>query len=400
MVMEVAALVGELAVAGRDRRSGSTTVVGAPLLAGQDLLGGGQLGGGDPLKVRVGHMLAVGGGGEAGDPDIDTDRGPGGFQEPGGNLVTGKDQHPAAALAANLDGLNSALDPAMHRDPHVTDPLQVHPAGVGLPSAAITILGPFDAFESVRRLEPRVAGRLADVHPPEEPGEGPVQSAQGCLLGRERPHRHIRPDLLELGRLIPIGDTDSPQPPCVASFLEGGIVQFVVRRQALPQGDVLAGGGSQPEPIRPPHSASHRRGMHRRAAAQKRASAIIEQIYSVGATCTAVRPPHTGAGQGRQTSRSDVMDETDLRLDGNAVAGMLAELFGFDMTVERGGCAACGATNQLGALLVYAHGMGMVACCPSCGQSLLRIGRGEGRWWLDLRGLAWLQLDEQARMTG
>jgi hypothetical protein len=90
------------------------------------------------------------------------------------------------------------------------------------------------------------------------------------------------------------------------------------------------------------------------------------------------------------------MDETDLRLDGNAVAGMLAELFGFEMTVERGGCAACGATNQLGALLVYAHGMGMVACC----QSLLRIGRGEGRWWLDLRGLAWLQLDEQARMTG
>jgi hypothetical protein len=94
------------------------------------------------------------------------------------------------------------------------------------------------------------------------------------------------------------------------------------------------------------------------------------------------------------------MDETDLRLDGNAVAGMLAEVFGFEMTVERGGCAACGATNQLGALLVYAHGMGVVACCPSCGQSLLRIGRGEGRWWLDLRGLAWLQLDEQARMTG
>jgi hypothetical protein len=94
------------------------------------------------------------------------------------------------------------------------------------------------------------------------------------------------------------------------------------------------------------------------------------------------------------------MDETDLRLDGNALAGMLADLFGFEMTVERGGCAGCGAVNQLGAMLVYAHGMGAVACCPSCGQYLLRIARTEGRWWLDLRGLTWLQLDEQARMAG
>ena len=94
------------------------------------------------------------------------------------------------------------------------------------------------------------------------------------------------------------------------------------------------------------------------------------------------------------------MDETDLRLDGNALAGMLADVFGFEMTVERGGCAGCGAVNQLGAMLVYAHGMGAVVCCPGCGQVVLRVAQGEGRWWLDLRGLAWLQLDEQARLAG
>ena len=92
------------------------------------------------------------------------------------------------------------------------------------------------------------------------------------------------------------------------------------------------------------------------------------------------------------------MDETDLRLDGNHVAGLLAEVFQFDMTVEWCGCAACGARNQLGALQVYAHGMGAVLCCPGCGQTLLRIARGGGRWWLDLRGMAWLQLDEGARL--
>ena len=93
------------------------------------------------------------------------------------------------------------------------------------------------------------------------------------------------------------------------------------------------------------------------------------------------------------------MDEP-MMLDANAVAGDLAELFGFEMTVSRGGCAGCGATSQLGAMLVYTHGMGAVAYCPSCGQHLFRIARGEGRWWLDLRGLAWLQLDEQARVAG
>jgi Family of unknown function (DUF6510) len=93
------------------------------------------------------------------------------------------------------------------------------------------------------------------------------------------------------------------------------------------------------------------------------------------------------------------MDESDLRLDGNAVAGMLADVFGFEMTVSWAGCAGCGATIQLGAAPVYAHGMGAIGCCPSCGQPLFRVAHGQGRWWLDLRGLAWLQLDEQARMT-
>jgi hypothetical protein len=39
-----------------------------------------------------------------------------------------------------------------------------------------------------------------------------------------------------------------------------------------------------------------------------------------------------------------------------------------------------------------------VLSCPGCGQALLRVARGGGRWWLDLRGMEWLQLDERARM--
>jgi hypothetical protein len=37
--------------------------------------------------------------------------------------------------------------------------------------------------------------------------------------------------------------------------------------------------------------------------------------------------------------------------------------------------------------------------CPGCGQVMLRAARGGGRgWWLDLRGMAWLQPDEAARL--
>src|SRR5215207_3716417 len=232
MVMEVAALVGDLAVAGRHRLPGTLAIVRTSLLAGQDLLGTTQLGGGDPPVATAGHLSAVGGGGEAGDPDVDADRGPVWFKGAGGHLGIGQDQHPAAPFAANLDRLDPTLDLAVDGDLHVPDPLQIDPTGVGLPTAAVTVPGPLDTVEPARRPEPWIAGRLARSCPPEEPGEGPVQTAQRRLLGRKRPRRHIRPDLpnlLELRRLVPVEDSGVLQPPRVPSFLQPGVVQLTVR---------------------------------------------------------------------------------------------------------------------------------------------------------------------------
>jgi hypothetical protein len=241
-------------------------------------------------------MLALGGGGEADDTNIDTDRCSGRFERPGRHLVTGQDQHPAAPLAANLDGLDPTLDLAVDGDLHLSDPLQIHPAAVGPPPAAVTVGGPLNAIEPVGSLEPRVAGCLASLHPTEEPGERSVQPAQRRLLGRERPYRHVRPDLpdlSELGRLVPIGDTGSPQPPRIPSFLQGGVVQLAVRRQALPQGDVLASGGTQPKLVGPPHTAPHYRLLRQRATAQKRTSALTVRSYTADTTSTAVSPQPT-----------------------------------------------------------------------------------------------------------
>ena len=76
-----------------------------------------------------------------------------------------------------------------------------------------------------------------------------------------------------------------------------------------------------------------------------------------------------------------------LRLDGNAAAGILSELFVPDLTAARATCAGCGATRAVGALLVYAHGMGTVVRCPSCDAVVLCITRTATRVWLDPTGV-------------
>jgi len=75
-----------------------------------------------------------------------------------------------------------------------------------------------------------------------------------------------------------------------------------------------------------------------------------------------------------------------VRLDGNAAAGLLSEVFVPDLTTARATCANCGTIRALGALLVYAHGMGTVMRCPGCDAVVLRIARTRTQLWLDATG--------------
>jgi hypothetical protein len=84
------------------------------------------------------------------------------------------------------------------------------------------------------------------------------------------------------------------------------------------------------------------------------------------------------------------MDE--LMLDGNAIGGLLGEVFAVDVTAAGCRCGGCGARAELGAARVYAHGMGAVARCSACGSILMRAVRGSDRVWLDLSGLSYLEL--------
>jgi Family of unknown function (DUF6510) len=84
------------------------------------------------------------------------------------------------------------------------------------------------------------------------------------------------------------------------------------------------------------------------------------------------------------------MSET--HLDGNAMGGALGEMFGVDITTAVGKCVHCGTTSTVAQARVYADAPGMVARCPACAEVLLRLARGPGRAWLDLRGVVFLEV--------
>jgi hypothetical protein len=85
-----------------------------------------------------------------------------------------------------------------------------------------------------------------------------------------------------------------------------------------------------------------------------------------------------------------------LRLDGNAAAGLLREIFAVDLTAARARCAHCGAMQAVGALLVYAHGMGTVMRCPSCEGIIMRVARTRTQMWLDSTGARHIIIAEAA----
>jgi hypothetical protein len=80
-----------------------------------------------------------------------------------------------------------------------------------------------------------------------------------------------------------------------------------------------------------------------------------------------------------------------LRLDGNAAAGALGEVFSFEATTAEYGCGGCGRAGTLGAAMAYeARGLGTIVRCPGCDNALIRIAHIRGRYLVDLRGARYL----------
>jgi len=82
-----------------------------------------------------------------------------------------------------------------------------------------------------------------------------------------------------------------------------------------------------------------------------------------------------------------------LTLDANAIAGLLMEVFGTEMTVAACRCTHCGNRAQIGSLRAYVHAPGVVLRCSTCTGIVLRImRRADGSYLVDARGAAYIRM--------
>ena len=80
-------------------------------------------------------------------------------------------------------------------------------------------------------------------------------------------------------------------------------------------------------------------------------------------------------------------------LDGNALAGLLAEIYGEEMTSVIVTCRACQAPAAIAETVVYPQLPGAVARCRSCTAIVIVITQVRGIYCVDTLGLdAWQPL--------
>jgi uncharacterized protein DUF6510 len=75
-------------------------------------------------------------------------------------------------------------------------------------------------------------------------------------------------------------------------------------------------------------------------------------------------------------------------VDGNAIGGLLCEVFGTEMTDAPSVCASCGDARQVAELAVYLRGPGTVVRCRRCDSVLMVFVTIHDRTCVDLMGLA------------
>jgi hypothetical protein len=79
-------------------------------------------------------------------------------------------------------------------------------------------------------------------------------------------------------------------------------------------------------------------------------------------------------------------------LDGNAIGGLLLEVFGAEMTTALGTCAVCNLTGPVAECVVYLKAPGTVVRCPACTSVLMVFTEQRGVNCVDLEGLAMLEI--------
>jgi predicted RNA-binding Zn-ribbon protein involved in translation (DUF1610 family) len=71
-----------------------------------------------------------------------------------------------------------------------------------------------------------------------------------------------------------------------------------------------------------------------------------------------------------------------LRLDGNAAAGSLREIFTFEVTTAQYACEGCGRVAHIGEAMAHMSEIGTIVRCPKCDNVLIRLAHNRNRLWM------------------
>lgn len=82
---------------------------------------------------------------------------------------------------------------------------------------------------------------------------------------------------------------------------------------------------------------------------------------------------------------------TSRKLDGNAIAGALSQIFTFEPTTAEMCCASCGNVDVVACTDVYLSAMGAVVRCAQCTAVLLVIVELRGVLQFSAGGAAWVR---------
>lgn len=81
-----------------------------------------------------------------------------------------------------------------------------------------------------------------------------------------------------------------------------------------------------------------------------------------------------------------------MHVDGNALAGPLAEFFTFDATVATVRCQSCGSVAELARAMVYPSAAGTVVRCSTCNQVMMTLIEADGRAWIGFGGVSAIEV--------
>jgi hypothetical protein len=120
----------------------------------------------------------------------------------------------------------------------------------------------------------------------------------------------------------------------------------------------------------------------REPTARAAAQAAAEPTAEATAQATGLSPHHPAAQA----------IEDDTVLDGNAVAGLLVDVFGSEMTDAPSQCSHCGNDAAVGTLMAYVRAPGVVLRCRVCTKIVLRVVVTPRGTYVDASGVARLRL--------